>query len=46
MCVSCESGAWYRAVRAENGMEDARVEVPTSVLLRLKSSGMFRRVDW
>jgi hypothetical protein len=43
--VSCEAGAWYLAVRAENEMEDMRVEVPTSVLLRLRSSGMFRRVD-
>jgi len=43
MC--CESGVWYLAVGEENEMEDARVEVPTSVLLGLKSSGMFRRVD-
>lgn len=44
--MSCESGAWYLAVRAENEMEDARVEVPTSVLLRLKYSGKFHRVEW
>lgn len=44
--MSCESEASYRAVRAENEMEDATVEVPTSMLLRLKSSGMFRCVDW
>lgn len=44
--MSCECRAWYLAVRAENEMEDATVEVPTSALLRLRSSGMFRRVDW
>jgi hypothetical protein len=44
--VSCESGAWDLTVRAENEMEDARVEFPAAILLRLKSSGKFRRVDW
>ena len=44
--VSCESVALYLAVRAHNEMEDATVEVPTSGLLRLKSSGMLRRVYW
>jgi hypothetical protein len=44
--VSCESGAWHLAVRAENEMEDATVEVPASGLLRLKSCGMFLCFDW